>query len=273
MDPFAPHLRAGDFRPEAYIAPDLPPRSAGAKPIPGSAREVDQDRRPIQVAHGETTVELEFADLLDVINPLQHIPVVGDIYRALTGDQISAPARVAGGAIFGGPVGFVSGIVNAIAADVAGQNLGEAVIAAVFGDGEALGDGEAGPVLAQAPAPAPASAAVPAAAPQVVAAALTPPGTDRPAQPLTGAAALQALGADLRVAKHLATPPADPHPSTAASTSAVSTSAAMDARHLVPSPRALFTDRMLDGLNRYKALVTRENTPPPPSGTAVDKVL
>jgi len=267
MDPFAPHLPAGNFRPEAYTAPDLPPRPAGAKSIPGSAREVDRDRRPTQVAHGETVVELDFADLLDVINPLQHIPVVGDIYRALTDDQISAPARVAGGAIFGGPVGFVSGIVNAIAADVAGQNLGEAVIAAVFGDGEAFGGGEAEPVLAQAPASAP------AAVPQVVAAVLTPPGADQPAQPLTGAAALQALGADLRVAKHLTTPPAGPRPSTAASTSAASTSAAMDARQLVPSPRVLFTDRMLDGLSRYKALVTRENAPPIPSGTAVDKVL
>ena len=41
---------------------------------------------------------LTFGDVLDVINPLQHIPVVSTIYRAITGDEISPGARVAGGA-------------------------------------------------------------------------------------------------------------------------------------------------------------------------------
>lgn len=48
---------------------------------------------------------MKFADLLDVINPLQHIPVVSQIYRHLTGDSIRAPFRIAGGALFGGPLG------------------------------------------------------------------------------------------------------------------------------------------------------------------------
>jgi len=267
MDSFAPHLPAGHFRPEAYVAPDRPPRLAGADSVPGSAREVDRDRRPTQLVHGETTVELGFADLLDVINPLQHIPVVGDLYRALTDDQISAPARVAGGAIFGGPVGFVSGIVNAITANVAGQNLGEAVVAAVFGDGDP------GPDLAQAAAPT----AEPAKAQQVVAAAPASPGGGQLAQPLTGAAALQALGADLRVAKRPTPSPAGSRPpaasTSAASTSAISTSAAMDARQLVASPRTVFTNRMLDGLSKYKALATPENPPPTPPARSVDTIL
>ena len=55
---------------------------------------------------------LGFADLLDVINPLQHIPVIANLYRAITGDQISPPARMAGGTLFGGPIGFVSSLVN-----------------------------------------------------------------------------------------------------------------------------------------------------------------
>ena len=46
-----------------------------------------------------------FRDVLDLVNPLQHIPVVGNLYRHLTGD-IAAPAiRIAGGALFGGPLG------------------------------------------------------------------------------------------------------------------------------------------------------------------------
>jgi hypothetical protein len=51
-----------------------------------------------------------FSDFVDVINPLQHIPGVSDVYRALTNDQISEDARHAGrtlyGAALGGPVGI-----------------------------------------------------------------------------------------------------------------------------------------------------------------------
>jgi hypothetical protein len=46
-----------------------------------------------------------FADLVDIINPLQHIPVIGTLYRKLTGDQIDPAMRIAGGALFGGPIG------------------------------------------------------------------------------------------------------------------------------------------------------------------------
>lgn len=48
---------------------------------------------------------LTFGDLLDVINPLQHIPFLGGLYRKLTGDTIDPAMRVAGGALFGGPIG------------------------------------------------------------------------------------------------------------------------------------------------------------------------
>lgn len=51
-----------------------------------------------------------FADLIDVLNPLQHIPGVAEVYRSVTGDQISEGARYAGNALyglaFGGPVGL-----------------------------------------------------------------------------------------------------------------------------------------------------------------------
>ena len=46
-----------------------------------------------------------FKDVLDLVNPLQHIPVVGNLYRKLTGDVIAPAIRLAGGALFGGPVG------------------------------------------------------------------------------------------------------------------------------------------------------------------------
>lgn len=41
---------------------------------------------------------LNFWDFLDIINPLQHIPVISTIYRQITGDEIGAAAKVIGGA-------------------------------------------------------------------------------------------------------------------------------------------------------------------------------
>jgi hypothetical protein len=46
-----------------------------------------------------------FADLIDIINPLQHIPILSNIYRKLSGDTIDPAARIAGGTLFGGPIG------------------------------------------------------------------------------------------------------------------------------------------------------------------------
>jgi len=37
-----------------------------------------------------------FKDVLRALNPLQHVPVVGTIYRAVTGDTIPAPLRILG---------------------------------------------------------------------------------------------------------------------------------------------------------------------------------
>jgi hypothetical protein len=51
---------------------------------------------------------LTLDDVIDVVNPLQHIPVVSTVYRWLTGDTISPAAEMAGGALYGGAVGFAA---------------------------------------------------------------------------------------------------------------------------------------------------------------------
>jgi hypothetical protein len=62
--------------------------------------------------------ELSFGDIVDTLNPLQHLPLVGQAYRALTGDSISATAKVTGAAIYGGPFGAVASIATeAVSAD------------------------------------------------------------------------------------------------------------------------------------------------------------
>lgn len=91
-----------------------------------------------------------FGDLLDVINPLQHLPVVGTIYRALTGDTISDAARMAGGALYGGPFGLIGALANVVVEREAGQDIGDSAMAWLSGGPEA--GGEAGTALADASA-------------------------------------------------------------------------------------------------------------------------
>lgn len=95
----------------------------------------------------------EFTDVLDVINPLQHIPGVGMIYRSLTGDEIGNGARVAGGGLFGGVFGLAGAAIDAVVDAVTGDDTGSHVMAFVedsFGgsgidDGTAVADATAAP--------------------------------------------------------------------------------------------------------------------------------
>src|SRR3546814_7272559 len=81
--------------------------------------------------------EFTFGDFLDIINPLQHIPIVSSIYRAITDDQISPHARILGDTLFGGPTGFLSSIANVLYEEIAGEDVGETVIALFTGEDEA----------------------------------------------------------------------------------------------------------------------------------------
>ncbi len=72
-----------------------------------------------------------FENLLDIVNPLQHLPVVSTVYRAVTGDQIETPARLIGGALYGGPVGFASVTANLALEEATGNDLAGHVLALV----------------------------------------------------------------------------------------------------------------------------------------------
>ncbi|NBX66475.1 MAG: hypothetical protein EBQ96_05710 [Proteobacteria bacterium] len=66
-----------------------------------------------------------FKDLIDVINPLQHIPIVSTVYREMTGDDISSVARVIGGTVFGGPVGGALALADVAIKEQTGSTVGE----------------------------------------------------------------------------------------------------------------------------------------------------
>lgn len=66
-----------------------------------------------------------FGDIIDMINPLQHLPVIGALYRKFTGDTIKPMSNIIGGAIFGGPIGAVSSTVNAVVKSTTGKDIAE----------------------------------------------------------------------------------------------------------------------------------------------------
>lgn len=108
-----------------------------------------------------------FWDFLDIINPLQHIPIVNTIYRHLTGDAIGALPRLVGGAVFGGPVGLGMAAANLVVQSETGRDVGEHVLA-LFED-EASPHGApprafaANDLNTETPSPPPATAAAVAA--------------------------------------------------------------------------------------------------------------
>ncbi len=85
---------------------------------------------------------LTFGDILDVINPLQHIPVVSTLYREWSGDAIDPVSRIAGGALFGGVIGAISSLVNVIVDEISGSDVGAHVLAFA---GDLLGTGDSDP--------------------------------------------------------------------------------------------------------------------------------
>jgi len=71
----------------------------------------------------------------DVVNPLQHIPVVSAIYRHATGDTISDGAHFAGDALYGGVIGGAISMADIAFKKVTGNDAGETVIASLTGKG------------------------------------------------------------------------------------------------------------------------------------------
>lgn len=86
--------------------------------------------------HSSTGADADYSfwDFLDMINPLQHIPVINTLYREATGDTIKPEMKLAGGAVLGGVIGFVASLADVIFEQETGKDIGSTMVAAVFGD-------------------------------------------------------------------------------------------------------------------------------------------
>ena len=72
-----------------------------------------------------------FKDLLDTINPLQHIPLLSDIYQSLTGDVPSSGANILGSTLLGGPIGLLSSVIGEIVKTQTGKDVSGNLLAMI----------------------------------------------------------------------------------------------------------------------------------------------
>ncbi len=74
----------------------------------------DQQVQPVPLAPGNSSVPavggLSFKDVLDAVNPLQHIPLVSGMFRAASNEPISTASKLAGDTLYG--LAFGGGILS-----------------------------------------------------------------------------------------------------------------------------------------------------------------
>lgn len=91
------------------IGSSLPLLSHGLRQAPDAGPPLREDEAV------PMPVEISFGDFLANLNPLHHIPVVGWVYRQVTGESVNPAFRALGGFLLGGPVGAIIAAVSAIA--------------------------------------------------------------------------------------------------------------------------------------------------------------
>jgi len=138
------------FEPELWgvspLVPDgkTPTRWGGGGSAPKSA-PASGASAPAKTSEGLKLWDggsFDFHDILDIINPLQHLPVVNAIYRGETGDEIGAVPRILGSMLYGGGllgalVGAATSLVNIVVEHETGKDLGQHIYTALFGEGGA----------------------------------------------------------------------------------------------------------------------------------------
>jgi hypothetical protein len=98
-----------------------------------------------QPAAKESDSGFGFDDFIDLINPLQHIPIISTLYQHLTGDKIGTVEKIAGDTLYGGLVGFASSLGDTLFEQVTGKTVGDTVYAYL------LGNAGGNPAVAMAP--------------------------------------------------------------------------------------------------------------------------
>ena len=87
-------------------------------------------------------------DFADIVNPLQHIPLLNIAYRAMTGDEIHGAAQLVDLGM--GPIAGVSTVFNLALEETTGATMEDYAMAALFGPPEYYDSSSVG-IFAEAP--------------------------------------------------------------------------------------------------------------------------
>ncbi|HLZ65788.1 MAG TPA: hypothetical protein VKQ29_06125 [Aliidongia sp.] len=265
---------------------------------PGIETITVQGQAPTAKSHLWAGDHFSFHDLLDAINPLQHIPIVGTIYREITGDTLGNAARVVGDGLYGGVIGVIAGLVDVSVLETTGKDIGGNVLAALgvdegdksanTPDAPAAAGEPASPPASSAPAQAPAATPAPAPAPADLVAQAAPAPAVPSGIPLA-AAPPQPIPMPLSTAPKLMALndsqahgfPIDTSPEgilalrTTANNAPKPVPLNIPAGTLAPNRRipvtgAEFVQRMQEGLDKYKAMMIARGSAD--AGSSVDQV-
>ncbi len=80
------------------------------------------------------SLDISVTDVIDTLNPLEHIPFVSTLYDELTGSKPSAGAQLAGGALYGGAFGVLVSALNLAFQSETGHDATGAMFASLTGD-------------------------------------------------------------------------------------------------------------------------------------------
>lgn len=111
-------------------------RMAGSVPVWTSQPTEINKKEALGVSAGDSPSNaikppsLSFGEFLDIVNPLHHIPVVGNVYRRITGDNLSPVAQIIGGGLYGGAIGGMTSIISAAMQEHSGQMANDFALAA-----------------------------------------------------------------------------------------------------------------------------------------------
>lgn len=96
------------------------PGPAGARPASFSAQSAPAESSSHQGF---------FQHLWNVVNPLQHVPVIGTIYRAITGEHLDAVEKIAGDSLYGGIWGAISSVADVAFEGLTGKSFEDTALA------------------------------------------------------------------------------------------------------------------------------------------------
>jgi hypothetical protein len=150
----------------------MSPHSGITKLIVNPAQTVSQASPQTVVATPVNGHHMTFHELLSELNPLQYLPIVGTIYRAVTGDTIPETARSIGSIVMsgliGGPIGIATNVAIQAIEKLTGvdpEAIGQTMLASIGVGHHSAGGASAVPPDAAATGAPPAEVAAAAPAP------------------------------------------------------------------------------------------------------------